>query len=186
MGELIDDLLDLSRVSRLDLKRNRVNLSELVRRVAEELAKKEPDRNVDWQIEDGLVAHADRRLIQIALENLLGNAWKFTAKGASATIEVRAERHAGDLVFVVRDNGAGFDMTYADKLFLPFQRLHDMADFPGTGIGLAIVRRIVDRHGGRVWAEGAIGRGATMFFTIPPARVGYRLDLESNHFLRAS
>jgi DNA-binding response OmpR family regulator len=184
MGELIDDLLDLSRVSRLDLDRNHMNLSELTRRVAEELAKKEPERNVDWQIEDGLVAHADSRLIQIALENLLGNAWKFTAKGASATIEVRAERHDGDLVYVVRDNGAGFDMTYAEKLFLPFQRLHDMADFPGTGIGLAIVRRIVDRHGGRVWAKGAIGRGATIFFTIPPARVGYQPARESNHFLK--
>jgi light-regulated signal transduction histidine kinase (bacteriophytochrome) len=124
---------------------------------------------VECDIEDGLVVQADRRLIQIVFENLLGNAWKYTGKVAAARIEVRAEPRHDNLVYMVCDNGVGFDMAYAFKLFTPFVRLHSNDDFPGTGIGLATVQRIIERHGGRVWAEGAVGQGATVYFTIPPA-----------------
>ena len=171
MGELIDDLLHLSRVGRAELRRNRVDLSEIGHAVATELRKTHPDRRVDVDVQDGLVAMADRRLMQIVLENLLGNAWKFTANVDPARILFGSQHSGGDAVYFIRDNGAGFDMTYADKLFRPFQRLHTAADFAGTGIGLATVHRIVDRHGGRVWAEGAVGAGATVYFTLPPATV---------------
>jgi DNA-binding response OmpR family regulator len=164
MGELIDDLLLLSRVSRAELRRGPVRLTETARAVAAELASKHPERSVAVEIAEGLVAEADGRLCRVLLENLLGNAWKFTAKTREARVEVGM---AGSAYFV-RDNGAGFDMRYAEKLFAPFQRLHGEAEFPGTGIGLATVHRIVDRHGGRVWAEGAVGRGATLFFTLAP------------------
>jgi len=173
MGELIDDLLELSRVGRAELHRTRVNLSEMARCVLAELARR-TGRTVEVRVEDGLYAEADRRLIQIVLENLLGNSWKFTAGVAAPRIEVGAERNDRLPVFFVRDNGAGFDMAYADKLFRPFQRLHGDAEFPGTGIGLATVQRVVDRHGGRVWAEGEVGRGATVRFTLPPPRGGGR------------
>jgi light-regulated signal transduction histidine kinase (bacteriophytochrome) len=167
MAELIDDLLELSRVGRAELSRRRVSLSEIGHVVATELRKTDPDRQVEVHIQDDLVADADRRLVQIVLENLLGNAWKFTANVAPATIHVGGRQAEDGAVYFVQDNGAGFDMTYADKLFRPFQRLHGDADFPGTGIGLATVHRIIDRHGGRVWAEGAVGAGATVFFTLP-------------------
>ncbi|HUP40682.1 MAG TPA: ATP-binding protein [Vicinamibacterales bacterium] len=169
MGQLIDDLLKLSRVGRAPLDRYRANLSEIGLVVANELRRGDPERQVEVDIQDGLVADADRGLVQIVLENLLGNAWKFTRNATpSALIRFGAEAGAdGEQRYFIRDNGAGFDMSYAAKLFRPFQRLHNIAEFPGTGIGLATVRRIVERHGGRVWGEGEVGRGATMYFTLP-------------------
>jgi two-component system, NtrC family, sensor kinase len=172
MGELIDDLLLLSRVGRAGLVRDRVDLSGIARVAAEELQRKDPDRQVTICIEEPLSAQADDGLMRVLLENLLGNAWKFTANVPAARIEVRTEQKESGTVFFVRDNGAGFDMSYAEKLFNPFQRLHTEAEFPGTGIGLATVHRIVDRHGGRVWADSAVGQGATFYFTIPPAMSG--------------
>jgi light-regulated signal transduction histidine kinase (bacteriophytochrome) len=169
MGELIDDMLALSRVGRAELSRTQVNLSDAARLVAAEFAQREPGRSVECDIEDGLVAQVDRRLIQIVFENLLGNAWKYTGKVAAARIEFRAEPRHDNLVYMVRDNGVGFDMAFTSKLFTPFVRLHSNDDFPGTGIGLATVQRIIERHGGRVWAEGAVDQGATVYFTIPPA-----------------
>ncbi len=166
MGELIDDLLQLSRVGRAPLQRRRIDLSALARSVVAELRRAAPDRAVEVTIADGLVAEADPGLIRALLENLLGNAWKFTAKTDAAAIAFEAAEAAGETAFVVRDNGVGFDMAHADRLFAPFQRLHSEAEFPGTGIGLATVRRIVDRHGGRAWAEAAPGRGAAIFWTL--------------------
>jgi DNA-binding response OmpR family regulator len=174
MGELIDDLLELSRVGRAELRRGHTNLSEIARTVAAELRKRDPDRQIEIEIQDGLVADADRRLMHIVFENLLGNGWKFTVKAEQPRIEVGSSRTDDGIVYFVRDNGAGFDMTYAEKLFRPFQRLHSTADYPGTGIGLATVQRIVDRHGGRVSSEGMVGRGATFYFTLPPSRPGVR------------
>jgi light-regulated signal transduction histidine kinase (bacteriophytochrome)/CheY-like chemotaxis protein len=172
MGDLIDDLLELSRVGRSELLRRRVNLSEIARSVVTELQKFDPDRQVQVEIEEELIAEGDARLMRIALENLLGNAWKFTVKVARPCVQLRRDPTGDGPAYFVRDNGAGFDMAYADKLFRPFQRLHRECDFPGTGIGLATVRRIIDRHGGRVWAEGVVGVGATIYFTIPRARSG--------------
>jgi two-component system NtrC family sensor kinase len=168
MGDLIDGLLELSRVGRTDLRRDRTDLSEVAREVAEELRQRDPTRDVVLIVQDGLSAEADRRLMHVVLDNLLGNAWKFTAKVAAPRIEFGAELRGGAPVYFVRDNGAGFDMTLAAKLFVPFQRLHSERDFPGTGVGLATVHRVLDRHGGRVWAEAAVDRGATLFFTLPP------------------
>jgi DNA-binding response OmpR family regulator len=170
MAALIDDMLLLSRISRTQVRRERVNLSVLAQTVTEELERQNPDRKVELRIEPDLFTEADRGLMRVLLDNLLGNAWKFTARTADARIEVAAQPREADTVFLVRDNGAGFDMAHATALFQPFQRLHDAADFPGTGIGLATVQRIVDHHGGRIWAEGAVGSGATVFFTIPPSR----------------
>jgi two-component system NtrC family sensor kinase len=172
MGELIDDLLLLSRVGRADIRRDRVDLSGLARSGVEELKRKDPGRQVAVCVEDQLTAEADSGLMRVAFENLLGNAWKFTAKVSKARIEVGAVQQDGGTVFFVRDNGAGFDMSYADKLFSPFQRLHTELEFPGTGIGLATVHRIIERHGGRIRAESAVDQGATFYFTIPPARSG--------------
>jgi light-regulated signal transduction histidine kinase (bacteriophytochrome) len=170
MGELIDGLLTLSRVERAGLSRSRVSVSEIARTIADELGQNHPERPVAFAIAPGLTVEADRRLVRALLDNLMGNAWKFTGKSPSPRIELGATEHSDGTVYFVRDNGAGFDMAYADKLFRPFQRLHSDGDFPGTGIGLATVQRIVERHGGRVWAEGAVGRGATVFFTLPPNR----------------
>ena len=174
MGELIDDLLLLSRVGRADLSRDQIDLSEIAKGVSEELKKKDPDRHVKWRIEDQLLVEADGGLMRVAFDNLLGNAWKFTSKVSAPQIEVGTDQQEGVPVFFVRDNGAGFNMGYAEKLFSPFQRLHTESEFEGTGIGLATVHRIVDRHGGRIWADSAVGRGATFYFTIPPARHGGR------------
>jgi len=174
MGELIDDLLLLSRVGRADLSRDQIDLSEIAKGVSEELKKKDPDRHVKWRIEDQLLVEADGGLMRVAFDNLLGNAWKFTSKVSAPQIEVGTDQQEGVPVFFVRDNGAGFNMGYAEKLFSPFQRLHTESEFEGTGIGLATVHRIVDRHGGRIWADSAAGRGATFYFTIPPARHGGR------------
>lgn len=167
MGELIDDLLELSRVGRAELRRERVSLSEIGHAVAGDLRRSTPERQIDLTIQSGLVVDGDCRLVRIVIENLLGNAWKFTRNVAPAKIELGAVPGDGDTAYFVRDNGAGFDMTYVDKLFRPFQRLHGEAEFPGTGIGLATVRRIIDRHGGRAWAKGAVGGGATVYFTLP-------------------
>jgi light-regulated signal transduction histidine kinase (bacteriophytochrome) len=169
MGELIDDLLALSRVSSGALHRAPANLSAIARAVFTELQGGDPERRVELTIQDDLIAEADGRLMRVLLDNLLGNAWKFTARVDAPHIEFGAEVGGACAVYYVRDNGAGFDMNFADKLFAPFQRLHAEADFPGTGIGLATVYRVVDRHEGRVWAEGAVGRGATVFFTVPTA-----------------
>jgi DNA-binding response OmpR family regulator len=170
MRELIDDLLQLSRVGRADLSRARINLSEIATQVFAELQRADPDRRVVGQIEEGLTTDADSHLMRVAMENLLGNAWKFTSKVDPGEIHVGAFEHERGASFFVRDNGAGFNMEYAEKLFRPFQRLHRERDFPGTGIGLATVHRVIDRHGGRVWAESSVGRGATFYFTIPPPR----------------
>ena len=175
MGELIDDLLLLSRVGRAELSRAPVDLCNIAREVFEELRSQHPGRNVELQVEERLTAEADGRLIRAAFENLLGNGWKFTAKARKAIIEIGCAKKEAGTVFFVRDNGAGFDMKYAASLFRPFQRLHAESDFPGTGIGLATVHRIIDRHGGRIWAEGAVGKGATFYFTIPPAKSGGHL-----------
>jgi two-component system, NtrC family, sensor kinase len=172
MGELIDDLLLLSRVGRADLSRDPIDLSGIAKGVAEGLNKNDPDREVQWCIAGQLLVEADSGLMRVVFVNLLGNAWKFTAKVPAARIEVGTDQQEGVTVFFVRDNGAGFNMEYAEKLFSPFQRLHSEAEFAGTGIGLATVHRIVDRHGGRIWAEGSVDHGATFYFTIPPAKSG--------------
>jgi signal transduction histidine kinase len=167
MGQLIDDLLELSRVTRTDLNPAAVNLAEIARRIVGDLRATSPERSVSMTIPERLTAQGDQRLLYLALENLLSNAWKFTGKRQDARMELGVTRDGNETVYFVRDNGAGFDMTYADKLFAPFQRLHDEADFEGTGIGLATVQRIIQRHGGRVWAEGSVGHGATVYFTLP-------------------
>jgi two-component system NtrC family sensor kinase len=167
MDELIEDLLELSRVGRAELERRNVDLSDLAGTVFDDLKRQDPRQGVAFAVQPQLTAHVDRRLMRVAFENLLGNAWKFTARVREAKIEFGAERRNGDTHYFIRDNGAGFDMALAHKLFTPFQRLHNESDFAGTGIGLATVHRVIDRHGGRVWAEGAVGRGATVFFTLP-------------------
>jgi light-regulated signal transduction histidine kinase (bacteriophytochrome) len=149
-------------VTRVELRRGEVNLSALAHKIAEKLCSAHPERKVDLVIQDELVAEADPALIHLVIKNLIGNAWKFTSKLSRARIEFGSARD----IYFVRDNGAGFDMTYVKKLFGAFQRLHSPAEFPGTGIGLATVQRIIHRHGGRVWAEGAVNQGATFYFTL--------------------
>ena len=167
MGALIDDLLVLAQVSRSEISLVPVDLSTEVAAIAGELQAGEPGRQVRFAIHDGVWVNADRTLIRTVLQNLVENAWKYTGKRDGATIEfgATATEDAGVCCYV-RDNGAGFDPAFAGNLFQPFQRLHAVTEFPGTGIGLASVRRIIERHGGRVWAEGAIGRGATFYFTL--------------------
>jgi len=173
MGNLIDDLLTLSRVTRSDIKMKSIDLSQLARRIATDLQKSQPARQVEVEIAAGLSVYGDAHLLQVVLENLLSNAWKFTSKHPQSKIEVGTMQQEGGIpTYFVRDNGAGFDMAYVDKLFSPFQRLHGMQDFPGNGIGLATVQRIVHRHGGRVWAEGEVERGATFYFTLTEAEIG--------------
>jgi len=170
MATLIDDLLDLSRVGRRPLRRESVDLSSLAAEIVGDFRAAQPERKVEFVAEEGIKAWGDVSLLKAALENLLGNAWKFTAREPEARIEFGADRDPGPgflaPVYHVRDNGAGFDQTYADKLFGAFQRLHGQDEFEGTGIGLATVARIVHRHGGRVWAEGRVGEGATFYFTL--------------------
>jgi len=166
MGQLIDDMLNLSRVARSEIKADRMDLSALAHEVAAELRKIEPGRQIEFVIGQGISAVGDRRLLRIALENLIGNAWKFTTKTPKAQIEFGVSGENGAQTYFVRDNGAGFDMAYSNKLFGAFQRLHATTEFNGTGIGLATVQRIIHRHNGRVWAEGKVDQGATFYFTL--------------------
>ena len=166
MAELIDDLLNLSRVTRGEMQRESVNLSESARTIAHGLQKMGPERKVEFQIAEEIHANGDPRLLHVVMENLLGNAWKYTSKHERARIEFGLMKNGQECVYFVRDDGAGFDMSYADKLFAAFQRLHGMKEFPGTGVGLATVQRIVHRHGGRIWAESKVEQGATFFFTL--------------------
>jgi DNA-binding response OmpR family regulator len=173
MAQLIDDLLALSRVTRQELHRSSVDLSALARRIVERLRAEPPARETEIVIAEGLTAVGDGRLLEVALANLLGNAWKFSGRRERARIEFGQQPDSGHGIFFVRDNGAGFDMTYAEKLFGVFQRLHTTAEFDGTGVGLAIVQRVVHRHGGRIWAEAAPDRGATFYFTLEEAEAGH-------------
>jgi light-regulated signal transduction histidine kinase (bacteriophytochrome) len=167
MERLIHDLLELSRVTRVPLDRTPVDLSALALTVGLELQAAHTGRTVEFVVQPGMSAEADPGLMRIVLENLLGNAWKFTREAAAARIEFGVRQREGEAVYQVRDNGTGFDMAHASRLFSPFQRLHSQHQFEGTGVGLATVQRIVRRHGGRVWAEGRVGQGATFFFTVP-------------------
>ncbi|MBI3910285.1 MAG: hypothetical protein HY320_05050, partial [Armatimonadetes bacterium] len=166
MGQLIDALLNLSRLTRARLRSETVDLSALAQSIADELRQREPERQVEFVIAEGVVAEGDNRLLRVVLENLMGNAWKFTGNRQPAVIEFGVAQHEEETAYFVRDNGIGFDMAYAEKLYGAFQRLHRAAEFPGTGIGLATVQRIVHRHGGQVWAEGAVGQGATFYFAL--------------------
>jgi len=200
MGRLIDDMLNLSRVTRAELKREEINLSGLAGKIADMLRKTQPGRQAEIIIAEDLVAQGDEHLLTIVLENLLGNAWKFTGKNSNTVIEFgitncgmrnaefglkdqesendnqheavsqsaihNLKSAIGKVVYFVKDNGAGFDMSYAGKMFNPFQRLHSVKDFPGTGIGLATVKRIINRHGGSVWIEAEVNRGTTVYFTL--------------------
>jgi signal transduction histidine kinase len=169
MSLLIEDMLRLSRVTRTELHQATVDMSDLTAAVDADLRKEFPSRAVEFVNQPGLVAEADASLMRVVLQNLLGNSWKFTGRLPVARVEFgRTVTNEGE-AFYVRDNGVGFDPAHASKLFVAFQRLHPHTDFPGTGIGLATVQRIVHRHGGRIWAESAPGRGTTIFFTIPPA-----------------
>jgi len=170
MGVLIDDLLNLSRVTRSEMKLQRVNLSAIGRVVGAELAKGQPNRRVEFYVEEGMEAYADPHLMRIVLENLLANAWKFTSKRESAFIEFAQKDGEEGHAYFVRDDGAGFDPVRAARLFGAFQRFHDKNDFPGTGVGLATVQRIIQRHGGRVWAESAVDKGAAFYFTLRETR----------------
>jgi len=166
MGTLIDDLLKLARLTRSEMRTEVVDLSRIAGDIAAELHRSTPERQVEFTIAQGLEARGDTRLLRVAVENLLRNSWKYTAKQPQPRIEFGSVEGNGERVFLVRDNGAGFDMQYADKLFGVFQRLHSATEFEGTGIGLATVHRIVTRHGGRIWAEGAVDQGATFYFTL--------------------
>jgi light-regulated signal transduction histidine kinase (bacteriophytochrome) len=169
MGTMIDQLLLLSRVSHGELHREQIDLSDLARQIAVELQAAEPERRVEFAIADGLTATGDRELVRTVLENLLGNAWKFTSTREHARIEIAAREHDDRSAFVVRDNGVGFEMEHADQLFKAFKRLHQANEFPGTGIGLASVQRIINRHGGQIRARGEVGGGgATFTFTLEP------------------
>jgi light-regulated signal transduction histidine kinase (bacteriophytochrome) len=168
MGELIDDLLKLSRTVRTEMRIQKLDLSALGRETVANLQEAEPARPVEWVVAPGLEAVADRALMRLVLQNLLGNAWKFTGRRAGgARIEFGRQEGGDGPAFFVRDNGAGYDPKFADKLFVPFQRLHAQEEFAGNGIGLATVQRIIHRHGGRLWAEGQPGQGATFYFTLP-------------------
>jgi light-regulated signal transduction histidine kinase (bacteriophytochrome) len=169
MGRLIEALLSLANVGRSQLRPQPIDLAGLARSVAGKLAAAQADRAVEMVVAGRLETTMDPVLALMLIENLVDNAWKFTRKTPAARVEIGAVDVAGMRAFFVRDNGAGFDMSLADKLFTAFQRLHTQSEFPGTGIGLATCHRIVDRHGGRIWAEGRVGEGATIFFTLPTA-----------------
>jgi light-regulated signal transduction histidine kinase (bacteriophytochrome) len=169
MAELIDGLLALARVSRTEIEPRRVDLSQLVHEALVQLAIAEPNRVVEIDIQDAIEADLDPRLARVLISNLVANAWKFTSKTPAAKIELGMSSDAG--VVYLRDNGAGFDMEFANKMFVPFQRLHGVDEFAGTGIGLATVQRIVHRHGGSIWAKGEVDRGATFYFAIPRSTV---------------
>ncbi|HVP37359.1 MAG TPA: PAS domain S-box protein [Terriglobales bacterium] len=166
MGELIDDLLNLSVMVRKEMRREEVNLSEQARSIVDELKHAEPERELEMKIQENLKVSGDPLLLRQLLENLIGNAWKFTSKKPSGKIEFGTTQADGRKTFFVKDNGVGFDMKYVNKMFIPFQRLHSVEEFSGNGIGLAIVKRVIDRHGGRIWAEGEVDKGATFYFTL--------------------
>ena len=167
MGQLIDDLLTLSRVTRSDIHKESIDLGRLASHICTNLQQAHPERQVKFAVQKGLVTHGDVRLLQVVLDNLLNNAWKFTSNQLQAKIEFGAILKENSIpVYFVRDDGVGFDMAFVDKLFKPFQRLHGMREFPGNGIGLATVQRIIHRHGGQVWAEGVLNQGATFYFTL--------------------
>jgi light-regulated signal transduction histidine kinase (bacteriophytochrome) len=172
MGGLIDALLSLSRVARVELKREWIDLTAIARASAAQLAAAEPGRAVEIVVADELYADADPHLARTIVDNLLGNSWKFTANAAKPWIELGVTDEGERRAFFVRDNGAGFDMAFANKLFVPFQRLHTVSEFPGTGIGLASVQRIIHRHGGEIWAEGQVDAGATFYFTFHGRKSG--------------
>ena len=168
MSQLIEDMLSLAQVSRVQLRHELIDLSAMAAKSVEALRVRDPEREVNVRIDSDLQAFGDSRLVSVVMENLLGNAWKFSSQRADASISIgQTIDPAGQVAFFVRDNGAGFDMAYADKLFRAFQRLHTAAEFPGTGIGLATVNRIIARHGGGLWAESSPGQGASFFFTLP-------------------
>jgi PAS domain S-box-containing protein len=171
MGELIDDLLKLSRVTRYEMELKPVNLSAIAQEIAQQLSETEPERRVEWTIHPDLIVLGDAHLLRIVMENLLNNAWKFTSKKIQAKIELTYQLHEhkknDNVIYIIRDNGVGFDQTYVNKLFTAFQRLHTVEEFPGTGVGLATVQRIIRRHGGDIWAEGVIEEGASFYFTVP-------------------
>jgi light-regulated signal transduction histidine kinase (bacteriophytochrome) len=166
MSQLIDAMLSLARLTKGELREKTMSLSDQAEVITQELQKKDPARGVRFIIAKGVKARGDMDMLYTVLENLLDNAWKFTGKNPSATIEFGATQKECKTVYFVRDNGAGFMMQYADKLFQPFQRLHTPVEFPGIGIGLAMVKRIINRHGGRIWAEGVLEQGATFYFTL--------------------
>jgi len=166
MAQLIDDLLNLSRLSRAEFRKERINLSELAQETLEQFREQETGRSVETHIQEGLYAEVDPHLLRVVFKNILGNAWKFTGHKPNPVIEFGQTEQDGKKVYFVRDNGAGFDMAYASKLFGAFQRLHDANEFPGTGIGLATVQRIIHRHGGSIWANSAVNEGATFYFTL--------------------
>lgn len=167
MGQLIQDLLNLSRTAQMPVDREKVDLGAMARQIASELQATAPDRQAEFHIADNLSAHGDPRLLRVVLENLLSNAWKFTSQKAPARIEMASMTAPdGKTAYYVRDNGAGFDMAYAGRLFAVFQRLHSESEFPGTGVGLATVQRVIRKHGGRIWADGAVDHGATFYFTL--------------------
>jgi signal transduction histidine kinase len=166
MSTLIDDLLNLSRLTRSEMRREKLDLSAVCKSIAEELQRGTPDRDVTFVIKDGLTVEGDSRLLRVAVENLLGNAWKYTSAHSRARIEFGFKQDNGRSAYFIRDDGAGFDPRYSDRLFGAFQRLHAISEFPGTGIGLATVQRIIRRHGGEIWAEGAVEKGATFYFTL--------------------
>jgi K+-sensing histidine kinase KdpD len=166
MGQLIDDLLKLSRVTRSAINYGKVDLSDMAQKLVTELVKSEAQRRVNVVIAPDIIVYGDRNLLQLVLKNLLDNAWKFSSKVTEPRIEMGVIKYNGKPAYFIRDNGAGFDMTFADKLFQPFQRLHQPSEFTGTGIGLATVQRIIKRHGGAIWAESKVGEGSTFFFTL--------------------
>lgn len=166
MSELIDDLLNLSRITRVEMRHERVDLSTMAKTIAAKLMETEPERRATFVIAEELIVNGDERLLKIVLENLFDNAWKYTRKHSTARVEFGVTQHQGKEAYFVKDDGIGFDMAYANKLFVAFQRLHSSAEFPGTGIGLATVQRIIHRHGGQVWAEAVVEQGATFYFTL--------------------
>jgi signal transduction histidine kinase len=171
MKNLVAGLLQMSRMARAEITRSRVDLSELARSIAESLQHRDAARSVDFRIEPDLIASGDERLLHAVLENLMSNAYKFTGRKENSVIEIGATTEGGRRTFFVKDNGAGFDSTQAAKMFTPFQRLHSSSEFEGTGIGLSTVKRIIERHGGTIWADGQVGEGATFFFTLSDAPV---------------
>ena len=165
MSQLTDDMLKLSRINRDDMYKDQVDLSDMAQSIIEELRANQPERKAEIKIAPDLMASGDKNLLTIAMRNLLENAWKFTAKCPQTRIEMGELKKDGEKVYFIRDNGIGFDMRYKDKLFQPFQRLNTDKDYPGTGIGLAIVQRVIHRHGGKIWAESEKEKGTTFYFT---------------------